>query len=327
MNHTGKPLIVIAGPTATGKSDLAAELARRINGEVVSADSMQVYRHMDIGSAKVTLEEMLGVPHHMIDVCEPDDAMDAARYAEEAGACIRDIHERGRIPVLCGGTGFYIQAVVNGIDFSENAPSEEYRRALAAYAEEHGYEALHARLAEEDPDAAAEIHPNNVKRVIRALEFCRENGDRISEHNRRERERHTPYDLMFFVLTDDRGILYKRIDDRVSFMDAEGLFDEVAYLRAMGLDRGCVSMQGIGYKEVLDYMDGLCTREEALDRIRLGSRHYAKRQITWFKREKDAIWLNRQDFGGDTFAILDEVLSRVSEHYGIIPLKVRDPHT
>ncbi len=323
---TKQPLIVIAGPTAVGKSELAAELARRIDGEVISADSMQVYKYMDIGSAKVTLEEMLGVPHHMIDVCEPTEEMDVARYAGMANAAIRDIASRGHVPVLCGGTGFYIQAVTRGIDFTETEPDTAFREEMAAYAAEHGAESLHEKLKAVDPAAAAEIHPNNIKRVIRALEYFRETGERISDHNEAERLKESPYNLVFVFLDDERAALYERIDRRVDFMMEEGLADEVAYLRAMGLDRTYVSMQGIGYKEILAYMDGEYSLDEAVRIIKRESRHYAKRQETWFKRDRDAIRLMRSDYGGDTFRILQKVLEMVEEKTGIRGKEVGRPN-
>ena len=312
-------LIVIAGPTATGKSELAAELGRRISGEVVSADSMQVYRYMDIGSAKVTLEEMLGVPHHMIDVLDPKEEMDVSLYASMAKKCIGEIYSRGNVPILCGGTGFYIQAVTKDIDFTETRCDENYREELRKIAREEGNEALHSRLRRVDPEAAAEIHPNNLKRVIRALEFYRETHRKISEHNEMERQKESPYDLVYFVIEDDRASLYERINRRVDFMVEEGLYDEVAYLAAMGLGADNVSMQGIGYKEMLPAVEGKCTVEEAVNEIKLNSRHYAKRQLTWFRREKDVIRLNRADYSGDTFAILDKMLAVIGKPASIHP--------
>ncbi len=323
---TKQPLIVIAGPTAVGKSELAAELARRIDGEVISADSMQVYKYMDIGSAKVTLEEMLGVPHYLIDVCEPTEEMDVARYAGMANAAIRDIASRGHVPVLCGGTGFYIQAVTRGVDFTETEPDTAFREEMAACAAEHGAESLHEKLKAVDPAAAAEIHPNNIKRVIRALEYFRETGERISDHNEAERLKESPYNLVFVFLDDERAALYERIDRRVDFMMEEGLADEVAYLRAMGLDRTYVSMQGIGYKEMLAYMDGEYSLNEAVRIIKRESRHYAKRQETWFKRDRDAVRLMRSDYGGDTFRILQKVLEMVEEKTGIRGKEVGRPN-
>ena len=306
MTEKEKPmLIVVAGPTASGKSAAAVELARIIGGEIISADSMQVYRYMDIGSAKITQEEMMGVPHYLIDVADPTEEFDVVRYAHEAKAAISDIISRRKIPILCGGTGFYIQAVTRDIDFSETGALPEYREELTAYAAEHGNSALHEQLKNIDPVSYETIHPNNLKRVIRALEYYKETGMTISAHNEAERQRETPYDLHFFVLNDDRAVLYDRIDRRVDFMMAEGLYDEVMYLRQMGLTRDMVSMQGLGYKEMLDCMDGKYDLDEAVRILKRDSRHYAKRQITWFKREKDAVWINRADFDGDSRKIAE----------------------
>ena len=306
MTEKEKPmLIVVAGPTASGKSAAAVELARMIDGEIISADSMQVYRHMDIGSAKITKEEMMGIPHYLIDVADPTEEFDVVRYARMAKEAISNIISREKIPILCGGTGFYIQAVTRDIDFSETGSLPEYREELAAYAAEHGNEALHERLRTIDPVSYETIHPNNLKRVIRALEYYKETGMTISAHNEAERQRETPYDLHFFVLNDDRAVLYDRIDRRVDFMMAEGLYDEVLYLRQMGLTRDMVSMQGLGYKEMLDCMDGQYDLDEAVRILKRDSRHYAKRQITWFKRERNTIWIDRRDFGGDSIKIAE----------------------
>ena len=306
MTEKEKPmLIVVAGPTASGKSAAAVELARMIDGEIVSADSMQVYRYMDIGSAKITKEEMMGIPHYLIDIADPTEDFDVVRYAREAKATVSDIISRGKVPILCGGTGFYIQAVTRDIDFSETGSLPEYREALAAYASQHGNAALHERLRDIDPVSYETIHPNNLKRVIRALEYYKETGMTISAHNEAERQRETPYDLHFFVLNDDRAVLYDRIDKRVDFMMAEGLYDEVMYLRQMGLTRDMVSMQGLGYKEMLDCMDGRYDLDEAVRILKRDSRHYAKRQITWFKRERNTVWIDRADFGGDSIKIAE----------------------
>ena len=306
MTEKEKPmLIVVAGPTASGKSAAAVELARMIDGEIISADSMQVYRYMDIGSAKITKEEMMGIPHYLIDVADPTEDFDVVRYAREAKAAVSDIISRGKVPILCGGTGFYIQAVTRDIDFSETGSLPEYREELAAYAAQHGNAALHERLRDIDPVSYETIHPNNLKRVIRALEYYKETGMTISAHNEAERQRETPYDLHFFVLNDDRAVLYDRIDKRVDFMMAEGLYDEVMYLRQMGLTRDMVSMQGLGYKEMLDCMDGKYDLDEAVRILKRDSRHYAKRQITWFKRERNTIWIDRRDFGGDSIKIAE----------------------
>ncbi len=318
MTEKEKPmLIVVAGPTASGKSAAAVELARIIGGEIISADSMQVYRYMDIGSAKITQEEMMGVPHYLIDVADPTEEFDVVRYAHGAKAAISDIISRRKIPILCGGTGFYIQAVTRDIDFSETGALPEYREELTAYAAEHGNSALHEQLKNIDPVSYETIHPNNLKRVIRALEYYKETGMTISAHNEAERQRETPYDLHFFVLNDDRAVLYDRIDRRVDFMMAEGLYDEVMYLRQMGLTRDMVSMQGLGYKEMLDCMDGKCDIDEAVRILKRDSRHYAKRQITWFKREKDAVWIERADFGGDSKRIAEFMAKSIGVSSGM----------
>jgi len=318
MTEKEKPmLIVVAGPTASGKSAAAVELARIIGGEIISADSMQVYRYMDIGSAKITQEEMMGVPHYLIDVADPTEEFDVVRYAHEAKAAISDIISRRKIPILCGGTGFYIQAVTRDIDFSETGALPEYREELTAYAAEHGNSALHEQLKNIDPVSYETIHPNNLKRVIRALEYYKETGMTISAHNEAERQRETPYDLHFFVLNDDRAVLYDRIDRRVDFMMAEGLYDEVMYLRQMGLTRDMVSMQGLGYKEMLDCMDGKCDIDEAVRILKRDSRHYAERQITWFKREKDTVWIQRADFGGDSKRIAEFMAKSIGVSSGM----------
>ena len=307
MFEANNMLVVIAGPTASGKSDIAVELARKIGGEVISADSMQVYRYMDIGSAKITLEEMMGVPHYMIDVADPTEEFDVARYAAEAKAHVKDIQSRGKIPILCGGTGFYIQAVTRDIDFTESGADTDYRRELTEFIEKNGKTALFRELEKIDPESAKNIHPNNVKRVIRALEYYRQTGEKISQHNLRESERPSPYDLRYYVINCERQFLYNRIDRRVDFMMDMGLVDEVMYLKAMGLKKDMVSMQGLGYKEMLDYLDNRYDLEEAVRILKRDSRHYAKRQITWFKREKDAVWINREDYGNDTFKIVDHL--------------------
>ncbi|MCR5294404.1 MAG: tRNA (adenosine(37)-N6)-dimethylallyltransferase MiaA [Lachnospiraceae bacterium] len=311
MSDKKQKLIVVAGPTAAGKSEAAVELARRIGGEIISADSMQVYRYMDIGSAKITKEEMMGIPHHLIDVAEPKDAFDVVRYASLAKEAIRDIASRGRTPILCGGTGFYIQAVTRDIDFTKTGAREDKRAELFSFAEKNGNEALHERLAALDPDSARSIHPNNVKRVIRAIEYFEETGQGISAHNEEEKQKESPYDLFYFVISMDRAKLYERIERRVDFMMDEGLCDEVLYLKAMGLDRKDISMQGLGYKEMLDCLDGKTTLEEAVRIIKRDTRHFAKRQITWFKREKDAVWLDRADFGDDPVRLAEYMKERI----------------
>ena len=306
-----KPLIILTGPTAVGKTKASIGLAKAVDGEIISADSMQVYRHMDIGSAKIKPEEMEGIPHHLIDVLEPDDEFHVVKFQQLAKKAMRKIWERGHIPIVTGGTGFYIQALLYDIDFDENEKKDASRKELEAYAREHGAEALHEKLALVDPSSAEMIHPNNIKRVIRALEFYEQTGKRISEHNETQRQRESPYPFAYFVLTDDRAHLYERINRRVDQMIEEGLVNEVQALKDKGYTKQLVSMQGLGYKEILDYLDGNCTLEEAIYTIKRNTRHFAKRQLTWFKRERDVIWINKQSFGYDAEQILDEMLSKL----------------
>ena len=308
-----KPLIILTGPTAVGKTKASIGLAKAVDGEIISADSMQVYRHMDIGSAKIKPEEMEGIPHHLIDVLEPDDEFHVVKFQQLAKKAMREIWERGHIPIVTGGTGFYIQALLYDIDFDENEKEDACRKELEAYAREHGAEALHEKLALVDPASAEMIHPNNIKRVIRALEFYEQTGKRISEHNETQRQRESPYAFAYFVLTDDRAHLYERINRRVDQMIEEGLVNEVQALKDKGYTKQLVSMQGLGYKEILDYLDGNCTLEEAIYTIKRDTRHFAKRQLTWFKRERDVIWLDKQAFGYDDAAILTDMISILEE--------------
>ena len=308
-----KPMIILTGPTAVGKSALSVELAKKINGAVISADSMQVYRHMDIGSAKITPEEMQGVTHYMIDELEPDEEFHVVRFVTMAKEYLKEIYADGKIPIIAGGTGFYIQALLYDIDFTEQQCDETYRRQLEDLAREHGAEYLHGILREVDPASAEAIHANNIKRVIRALEFYHLSGKKISEHNETERQKQSPYNFAYFVLTDERAKLYERIDRRVNAMIEAGLVEEVKKLKSMGCSREMVSMQGLGYKEILAYLDGGSTLEEAAYIIKRETRHFAKRQLTWFKRERDVIWLDKQAFGYDDAAILKDMISILEE--------------
>lgn len=308
-----KPMIILTGPTAVGKSALSVELAKKINGAVISADSMQVYRHMDIGSAKITPEEMQGVTHYMIDELEPDEEFHVVRFVTMAKEYLKEIYADGKIPIIAGGTGFYIQALLYDIDFTEQQCDETYRRQLEDLAREHGAEYLHGILREVDPASAEAIHANNIKRVIRALEFYHLSGKKISEHNETERQKQSPYNFAYFVLTDERAKLYERIDRRVDAMIEAGLVEEVKKLKSNGCSREMVSMQGLGYKEILAYLDGGCTLEEAVYIIKRETRHFAKRQLTWFKRERDVIWLDKQAFGYDDAAILKDMISILEE--------------
>ncbi len=294
-----KRLIILTGPTAVGKTDLSIQLAKQVNGAIISADSMQVYKYMDIGSAKILPAQMQGVPHYLIDEFLPDEEFNVVRFQQYAKKYMQEIYHHGQIPILTGGTGFYIQAVLYDIDFSDQNADSDYRRELEELALSRGTQYLHDLLAAVDPPSAEAIHANNQKRIIRALEYFWLTGERISEHNKRERQKQTPYRAAYFVLNDDRARLYERIDRRVDTMIADGLVEEVRRLRAMGYTKELVSMQGLGYKELFPYFDGECTLDEAVSVMKRDTRHFAKRQLTWFRREKDVIWVNKQMFSYD----------------------------
>lgn len=301
-----RKLIILTGPTAVGKSALSVALAKRIGGEIISADSMQVYKYMDIGSAKIRKEEMNDIPHHLIDVLMPEDEFNVVRFQQLAKEALTGIYERGHIPIIAGGTGFYIQALLYDIDFSIEEDHSEIRKRLEAEAAAvGGPETLHQRLSRIDPKSAAAIHPNNQKRVIRALEFWELHGYPISRHNEQQRQRTSPYSFCYFVLTDERARLYEKIEARVDLMLSEGLVDEVLRLKSMGCNSQMVSMQGLGYKEILNYLEGSCTLEEAVYQIKRDTRHFAKRQLTWFGRERDVLWINKKDYDYSDSKILD----------------------
>lgn len=308
-----KPIVVLTGPTAVGKTELSIQLAKAIGGEIISADSMQVYKYMDVGSAKITPEEMDGVRHYLVDELEPFDEFHVVKFKEFAQKYLNEIYAHGKIPIIAGGTGFYIQALLNDIDFTEQESDSAYRKELEALAEEHGNQYLHDRLKEVDPESAEAIHPNNRKRVIRALEFFQETGGKISEHNAKEQMRTSPYNFAYFVLNDERSHLYKRIDARVDKMIEDGLEAEVRRLKEMGCTKDMVAMQGIGYKEMLSYLDGGYSLEEVVYIIKRETRHFAKRQITWFKRERDVIWLNKNEFDYKNEAILAYMIKILKE--------------
>lgn len=387
------PMIILSGPTAVGKTKLSIALAKAIGGEIISADSCQVYRHMDIGSAKIKLEEMQGIPHHMIDILEPWEEFSVAVFKEKCEQCLPGIYERGHIPIVAGGTGFYVQALLRDIDFGSggepaNPPSEAdvpvsvildsalagsaemisgavpagstdrasegvlggstdraservpagstdrvsegvlggndggvpgsaptengtYRAWLEELAEREGPAHLHGMLRQVDPASAQIIHPNNRKRVIRALEFFHLTGEPISRHNEREREKESAYNACYFVLNDRRERIYENIGKRVDEMLRRGLVAEVERLRAMGCHRGMVSMQGLGYKEILAYLEGEISLEEAAEIIKRDTRHFAKRQLTWFRRERDVIWVDKESFDYDENRILEFMLEEL----------------
>ena len=303
----------MTGPTAVGKTAASIGLAKAVEGEIISADSMQVYRGMDIGSAKISRKEMDGVRHYLVDVLEPEEEFNVVKFQRLARQAAEEIYSRNKIPIVVGGTGFYIQALLYDIDFTENDGDISLRQELEKTAEEKGPEYLHQLLQEVDPQAARDLHPNNIKRVIRALEFYRQTGQKISEHNRKERAKESPYRYAYFVLTDDRARLYDRIDRRVDAMMEAGLLEEVRSLRDRGVKRTCTSMQGLGYKELYACLEGECSLDEAVRIIKRDTRHFAKRQLTWFRRERDVIWLDKGRFLQDEGRILQEMLRCLKE--------------
>ena len=311
MTDEKQPLIVLAGPTASGKTGLSLRLASAVGGAIVSADSMQIYKELDIGSAKILPEERQGIPHYLIDVLEPEEPFHVAKFQKMAREAVEKIRMDGRVPILTGGTGFYIQAVVRDIDFSESSGASETRRRLEEIAGRKGPEYLHALLKEKDPEAAEEIHAHNVRRVIRALEYHEQTGMPISEHNRIQRRKDSVYRLYYFVLTDDRKRLYEQIDRRVDSMMEKGLEKEVRTLYEKGLTESHSSMKGIGYKEFFPYFRGERTLDETVDLIKRNTRHYAKRQLTWFRREPDVIWIDKASFGYSEDAILRYMTDRI----------------
>ncbi|MBR0173107.1 MAG: tRNA (adenosine(37)-N6)-dimethylallyltransferase MiaA [Lachnospiraceae bacterium] len=312
-------LIVLTGPTAVGKTKLSVALAKRIGGEIISADSMQVYRRMDIGTDKIRPEDMRGVPHHLIDVLEPTEPFNVTRFQQMALRAMEEIRARGRVPILAGGTGFYIQSVLYRIDFTETDDDPSIRLAYEKQLREGGEEALralYARLREADPVSAKRIPMQNAKRVIRALEFFDKTGTPISSHNDRERMKRSPYDFRYFVLTDDREKLYANINARVDRMMEKGLLDEVIRLRREGVTADMTSMQGLGYREIGAYLDGAYGLEQAVHLIRQNTRHFAKRQLTWFRRERDVIWLDKREYDHDDERILERMIALYEQQEG-----------
>lgn len=301
----GKPLVVLTGPTAVGKTALSIQLAKAIGGEIISADSMQVYKKMDIGTAKIMPDEMQGIVHHLIDVLDPKEDFNVVTFQKMAKEAMIRIYEKGKIPIVVGGTGFYIQALLNDIGFEETEVSK-YRKELECLANEIGAHELHEKLKEIDPISYHEIHENNVKRTIRALEFYHETGYPISKHNEEQKQKQSPYNYAYFVLTHDRDVLYNRIEKRIDCMVEQGLVMEVSNLLKDGLTKDMVSMQGLGYKEILSYLSGECTLDEALYVLKRDTRHFAKRQLTWFRREKDVIWFDKSKYPSE-----EEILSEM----------------
>ena len=297
-------MIILSGPTAVGKTELSIRLAKEANAEIISADSAQVYRGMDIGSAKITKDEMQGVPHHLIDILDPTEEFHVALFQKLAVEAVEDIYSRGKIPLIVGGTGFYIQALLRDIDFTEKEDDPAYQAMLWKKAETEGAYSLHEMLLECDPESAASIPAENIKRTIRALEYFHLTGEKFSVHNDRERQKPNAYNAAYFVLNDDRDVVYDRIGRRVDIMIQAGLVEEVKALLAQGVSPSCNSMQALGYRQICDHLAGKCTLEEAVDRIKQETRHFAKRQLTWFRREKDVIWVDRKEFDESTERML-----------------------
>lgn len=299
-----RPMVILTGPTAVGKTELSINLAKMINGAIISADSMQIYKYMDIGSAKIMPHEMQGIKHYLIDELMPEEEFNIYRFKQMAIKALDEIYASGQIPIVVGGTGFYIQGLLYDIDFTKQDADDDYRKQLEEFANINGAHALHEKLKDIDPVSYETIHENNVKRVIRALEYYKQSNEPISKHNEEEKKKESPYNFAYFVLNDVRENLYSRIDKRVDIMMDAGLIDEIKALKKRGCTRDMVSMQGIGYKEMLKYLDADYTLEEAVEKVKQESRRFAKRQLTWFRREKDVIWIDKDKYEYDESRIL-----------------------
>ncbi|SEW27222.1 tRNA (adenosine(37)-N6)-dimethylallyltransferase MiaA [[Clostridium] fimetarium] len=308
-----KPLIILTGPTAVGKTELSIKLAKAIGGEIISADSMQIYKHMDIGTAKIMPEEMDGVTHFLVDELEPNEEFNVVKFKEMADKAIEQIYSRNHIPIIVGGTGFYIQAILYDIDFTENENDDGYRHELEKIGTENGAQYLHEILKTVDEKSAENIHANNMKRVIRALEYFHQTGEQISKHNEEQMQKQSTYNFIYFVLNNNRDILYDRINKRIDTMIEKGLIDEVKKLKDIGCTKEMVSMQGLGYKELLDYLDGNIELEEAIYILKRDTRHFAKRQLTWFKREPDVVWMDYSKYNNDCDEMLEKMLDIITE--------------
>ena len=313
-----KPLVILSGATAVGKTGLSLDLARRIGGSIISADSMQVYRGMDIGTAKILPSEMQGIEHYLIDELDPEEEFNVYEFQKRANRYIDEILSREKIPILVGGTGFYIQAVLYAVEFSEEPADRSYREELERIGAEQGAEHLHQMLQQIDPEAARQIHVNNQKRVIRALEFYHDTGTQISRHNEEQRSRDSQYNYAYFVLNRDRSVIYERINQRVDQMVQQGLVEEVRGLLDKGVSPDCVSIQGLGYKEIVRYLKGELTLEEACAFLKQSTRHFAKRQLTWFRRERDVIWMNYEDY--ESIGQMSDAMIEILKEKHIVPV-------
>lgn len=308
---TKEKLIILAGPTASGKTSVSIDLAKGLNGEIISADSMQVYKYMDVGTAKISEEEMCGIKHHLIDVLDPKEDFNIVKFQNMVKTSIKEITKRGHLPIIVGGTGFYIQSVIYDIDFDNEEDNTSIREELEREYESLGADYMYERLKKIDSISAENIHKNNKKRIIRAIEYFMINNAPISSHNETQRNKISPYDFRFFVLNPPRDILYERINQRVDIMVEKGLLKEVKSLKQMGLSKHNISMQGIGYKEIMEYLEGDVSLETAIENIKQNTRHMAKRQVTWFKREKDVIYIDPYSFENNE-KIVDYMIEKIN---------------
>ncbi len=313
MNKDKKPLIVITGPTAVGKTDLSIRLAKDINGEIISADSIQIYKYMDVGSAKVTKKEMQGIPHHLVDELYPDEEFNVYTFKKMAQAAMESIYSRNSVPIIAGGTGFYIQSVLYDIEFDKELGDRAYRRQLEELVVNKGAEYVYNMLCKIDAEYAKIVHFNNTKRVIRALEYYNETGKKMSEHNEEQQKKESPYEFKYFVLNMERNKLYDRIDHRVDIMVQNGLVEEITSLLKMGYHKDLVSMQGIGYKEIVSYINGEMSLADAIENIKQNTRHFAKRQLTWFRREKTVTWVDYDEFKNDKERLYEYILEETKK--------------
>ena len=304
------PILIVAGATASGKTSLSVELAKKYSGEIVNADSMQIYKEMNIGTAKPNEEEKAGIKHYLMDFLDPHDSYSVADYVQDAHKCIEEIVISGKLPIITGGTGLYINSLADDVDFSEKPESAKIKEELTEIHKIHGAEYMHDMLKNIDPQSAEKIPKENVRRVIRAIEYYRVNGITISEHNRMTKQKESRYIPLMLAISWDREILYNRIEERVDIMLKNGLLEEVEALYKKGFNKKMQSMQGIGYKQLLDYFRGFSTFDEAVSIIKRDSRRYAKRQLTWFKRDKRINWIDaKSDILKEACACTDEFLS------------------
>ena len=319
---TKDKLIILAGPTASGKTAVSVDLAKRIGGEIISADSMQIYRGMDIGTAKITADEMQGVKHYLINVSDPKEDFNIVKFQNMVKCSIEEIKKNGHIPILVGGTGFYIQSIIYDINFDKEDDNGSIRKVLEEEYDKMGADFMYEKLKKIDSISADNIHKNNKKRIIRAIEYFLINNALISEHNELQRKKTSPYDFKFFVLNPKRDILYDRINKRVDKMVEKGLVDEVKSLIESGLSIDNISMQGIGYKEIVEYLEGNIPLDKAVENIKQNTRHMAKRQVTWFKRERDVIYIDPFEFENNE-KIVDYMVEKIGikNNYGKIVME------